>query len=66
MWVNRVMRRIGAPEMRFIRTVIDYDRYDKLINEDILRELNIIKSVNEDILKCKSNWLSHVVRIPEA
>jgi hypothetical protein len=51
--------------MRVLRTVRGCDRRGKLRNEDIRTELYVIGLFNKNVLKYKSNYVSHVTGMPK-
>jgi len=63
-WVTtkRDMTRIGAAEMRCLRSVTGYTRLDKIRSEVIRKELEI-SGIQDVRLKYKKNWINHLERI---
>ena len=63
-WVTtkRVMTRLEAAEMRFLRSVTGYTRLDKIRSEVIRKELEI-SGIQDVRLKYKQNWINHIGRM---
>jgi len=62
-WVTttRDMTRLEAAEMRFLRSVKEYARLDKIRSEVIRRELEI-SGIQDVRSKHKQNWINHLER----
>jgi len=63
-WVTmkRDMIRLEAAEMRFLRSVAEYTRLDKIRSEVIRKELEIFGIQNVK-LKYKKNWINNLQRM---
>jgi hypothetical protein len=62
-WVTtkRDMTGLEAAEMRFLRSVAEYTRLDKIRSEAIRKELEI-SGIQDVRLKYKQNWINHLER----
>jgi len=58
----RDMTRLGAVEMRFLRSVMGYTRLDKIRSEIIRKELEI-PGIQDVRTKYKQNWINHLERM---
>jgi hypothetical protein len=56
------MTRLEAAEMRFLRSVKEYTRLDKIRNELIRKELEIF-GIQDVRSKHKQNWINHLERM---
>jgi len=63
-WVTttRDMTRLETAEMRFLRSVKEYTRLDKIRSEVIRRELEI-SGIQDVRSKYKQNWINHLERM---
>jgi uncharacterized Fe-S cluster-containing protein len=59
---KRVMTRLEAAEMRFLRSVKGYTRLDKIRSEVIRKELEI-SGIKDMRYKHKQNWINHLERM---
>jgi len=57
-------RRIEAAEMKLLRPLAGYTRYDHKTNDYIRRELRIT-GILDKIDEYRRNWLSHLQRMPQ-
>jgi len=56
------MTRLEAAEMRFLRSVAEYTRLDKIRSEAIRKELEI-SGIQDMRHKYKQNWINHLERM---
>jgi len=56
------MTRLDAAEMRFLRSVKEYTRLDKISSEVIRKELEI-SGIQDVRSKHKQNWINHLERM---
>ena len=63
-WVTtqRDMIRLAAAEIRFLRSVTEYTRLDKIRSENIRQELEI-SGIQDVRLKYKQNWINNLERM---
>jgi hypothetical protein len=56
------MTRLEAAEIRFLRSVKEYTRLDKIRSKDIRKELGI-SGIQDVKSKYKQNWINHLERM---
>ena len=63
-WVTtqRNLTWLEAAEMRFLRSVTEYTRLDKIRSEDIRQKLEI-SGIKDERLKHKQNWINQLERM---
>jgi hypothetical protein len=63
-WVTtkRVMTRLEAAEMRFLRSATGYTKLDKIRSEVIRKELEI-SGIQDVRIKYKQNWINYLERM---
>lgn len=60
---GRDKSRLQAAEMKFLRTMLQKTRRDKVRNERIRQEIQIRESLCETIIRSRLKWYGHVMRM---